>query len=72
MGTKTAQQVLEEHTAEWLSIPGVVGAAVGECAGQPCIRILSAQETDRLVDRIPSEVGGYRVVIEETGPLEAL
>ncbi len=72
MGTKTVQQVLEQHKDEWLSVPGVVGVAVGQAEGQPCIRVLTTEKPDRLADRIPHEVDGFRVVIEETGPIQAL
>ena len=72
MAAKTIREVLEEHTDEWISIPGVVGTAIGEVEGKPCIRILAAKKTEELTKQIPSEVDGFSVVIMETGEIRAL
>lgn len=72
MTDKAVQDVQEEHTAEWMAVPGVVGTAVGEQDGAPCIRVLVARKTDAVAGRIPSEAGGYPVVIEETGHIRPL
>lgn len=72
MGAKTIEQVLEEHTDEWMSIPGVVGTAIGELEGQPCIKILAAEMTQELTAQIPSRVEGFPVVVKETGEFRAL
>jgi hypothetical protein len=72
MAPKTIQQVLKEHTDEWMSIPGVVGTAIGKFEGKPCIKILVVKVTKELTEKIPSRVEGYPVVIEETGEFRAL
>ena len=72
MAAKTILEVLEEHSEEWMSIPGVVGVAIGELDGKPCIRILAAERTEEMATRIPSEVEGFPVVIMDTGELRAL
>lgn len=72
MAAKTIQEVLEEHTDEWMSIPGVVGTAIGEVEGKPCIRILAAKKTEELTKQIPRDVEGFLVVISETGEIRAL
>ncbi len=66
------EEVLEKHTDEWLAIPGVVGAAIGESKGRRCIQILIVRTTRELSTRIPSQVDGYPVVIKETGEFRAL
>ncbi len=72
MAAKTIQEVLKEHTDEWMSIPGVVGTAIGESEGKPCIKILAVEKTKGLVNKIPSQVEGFPVVIQETGEIRAL
>ena len=66
------REVLAERTVEWMAIPGVVGTAVGELEGRPCLKVLVARSTDELAARFPTEVEGHRVVVEETGDFRAL
>ena len=70
--SKTIRQVLEEHTDEWMSIPGVVGTAIGKHRGKPCIRVLVDKRTKELASRIPREIDGFAVTITESGELRAL
>lgn len=72
MTTKTIEEVLKNHTDKWMSIPGVVGTAIGQYKGKPCIKILVAKKTDELRKKIPSQVEGFAVVIEKTGEIRAL
>jgi len=72
MAAKTIQEVLEEHSDQWMSIPGVVGTAIGKFEGKPCIRVLAAKKTDQLIQQIPSEAEGFPVIITETGEIRAL
>lgn len=55
-----------------MSLPGVVGTAIGECAGQPCIRVFVVKKTSELVKKIPAMLEGFRVEVEETGKFRAL
>jgi hypothetical protein len=71
MTIKTIQQVQEEHTDEWLAIPGVVGTAVGQCEGKPCILVLTAANTEQVRQKIPSTVEGYPVVVQYSGEIHA-
>ena len=66
------EAVLERHTGRLLSLPGVVGAAVGRCAGAPCIKLLVARRTPELDRALPRELEGYPVELEETGEIRAL
>ena len=67
MPIRTLEEVLEEHTDEWMSIPGVVGTAQGLCDEKPCIRIFVTQLNSELEGKIPKTVQGYKVEIVETG-----
>ena len=66
MSIESAQQ---ELTGRVMALPGVVGIAIGECDGKPCIKVLVAQKTEKLEAEIPSAYEGYRVVIDETGEI---
>ena len=72
MPAKTIQEVLEQHTDQWMALPGVVGTAIGELEGRPCIKVFVAGKTDDLLAEFPESVDGYPVVIEETGEFRAL
>lgn len=69
---RTIERVLEEHTGSLMSLPGVVGTAQGLCAGQPCIHVYVVQKTPELLNRIPSDIEGYPVSVEETGEITPL
>lgn len=72
MPAKTIEAVLEEHTDEWMSIPGVVGTAIGASNGEPCIKVYVLEKTDELTEKIPSQVEGFPVVMQQTGEVRAL
>ena len=72
MPTRPIQEVLKEHTAQWMAIPGVVGTAIGLFEGQPCIKVFVTEMTNELVGKFPSAVEGYRVILEESGEFRAL
>ena len=72
MSPRPIQEVVEEHTAEWMAIPGVVGTAIGEFERRPCIKVFVAQATAELAAKIPRTQDGHRVILEETGEFRAL
>jgi hypothetical protein len=72
MTERTIEQVQEEHTDEWMAIPGVVGTAIGLYEGKPCIKIFTSSKPQEVRDKIPSTVEGFLVIIEETGEFRAL
>jgi hypothetical protein len=71
MGGRTIQQVQEEHTAAWMAIPGVVGTALGQCRGRPCILVLTAANTEQVRKEIPATIEGYPVVVQDSGEIRA-
>jgi len=72
MPGRTIQQVQEAHTPGWMAIPGVEGTAIGLFEGKPCIKVFSSVGAATLRSKIPSNVEGYPVIIEETGTFRAL
>ncbi len=72
MPERTIEQVQEEHTDDWMAIPGVEGTAIGLFEGKPCIKIFTSSKSRQLRDKIPSTVEGHTVIIEETGAFRAL
>ena len=72
MTQKTIQEVLKDHTPELMSIPGVVGTALGEDKGELCIKVLVIEKTPELAEKIPSTLEGFPVVIQQTGEIRAL
>ena len=69
---KTIEQVLEEVTGQWMAMPGVEGTGIGLFEDKPCITVFSSVAPESLRGTIPVTVGGYNVVIQETGTFEAL
>jgi len=69
---RAIQEVLADHTRQWMGTAGVVGTAIGEFDGQPCMKVFVARRTEELVAKFPSSVEGYPVVLEETGEFRAL
>lgn len=68
---KTIEQVQEEHTRQWIAIPGVEGTSIGLFKGKPCITIFTSKKADELQTKIPSQVEGYPIIIKETGTFRA-
>ncbi|TAK66564.1 MAG: hypothetical protein EPO24_01370, partial [Bacteroidetes bacterium] len=68
---KDINLVKEAHTEELMAIEGVVGVYVGALDdGTPCIGVMVVKLTDELKRKLPKELEGYPVRIEETGAIE--
>ena len=72
MPERTIEQVLKDHTDQWMAIPGVEGTAIGLFEGKHCIKIFASSKMQNMQDKIPSTTEGYPVIIEETGEFRAL
>ena len=72
MGDNTIESVLDEHRDKLMALPGVVGTAVGECEGKPCIKVYVVRKNHELLRQIPSTLAGYSITIEDTGEIHAL
>jgi hypothetical protein len=64
-----AQAWLTDRVMEW---PGVAGTMIGECGGEPCIKVLVQSPSDDLRERLPEQFEGYAVQIQVTGKIRAL
>jgi hypothetical protein len=63
--------VKEAHTPELMKIPGVAGVYIGESdSGTAFIGVMADSLTEDLRRKIPAEIEGYPVRLEETGPIE--
>ena len=72
MQERSIEVVLTQHTDGLMSLPGVVGTAIGECDGKPCIKVMVVKKSPELLKKIPSTLEGYPVEIDETGEFRAL
>jgi hypothetical protein len=72
MSTAPIEKILAERTPHWMAIPGVLGTAIGRHDEQLCLKVYVSELTDEVVRAIPESIDGYRIVIQETGPITAL
>ncbi len=63
------EEAQEELTPQVMSLPGVVGIAIGECEGKPCIKVLVASKSQEVLGKIPSTYKGHKVEIDEVGEI---
>lgn len=66
---KTIEAVLAAHNDSLMAVPGVVATAIGRCNNGPCIRILVSRMTDEAKRRIPSQLEGFPVQVDVSGPI---
>jgi hypothetical protein len=69
---KSIEAVLAMHTDSLMSLPGVVGTAIGLCDGVPCIRVLVSDSSTASRRKIPNRLEGYTVHVDITGRLRPL
>jgi hypothetical protein len=73
MATHDVKEVMEAHAAALMAIPGVVGVYTGVLDdGTPCIKVMVENRTPELEQKIPQNLEGFPVLIEETGKIEPL
>ncbi len=65
--------VIRDSTEALLAIPGVVGLYEATLEdGRPCLKVMVAKRTRALERRIPREIEGYPVRLDETGVIRPL
>ena len=66
--------VLRDHDKELLLIKNVVGVYVGlENDGRtPCLHVMLARDSSEARQAIPSQIEGYKVLVEITGEIRPL
>ena len=64
-------KVMEDHSAELMAIPGVIGVAISELDDHtPCIWVMVKKQSPELEKRIPKKLEGHPVVIHESGEIK--
>lgn len=66
------EEVLERYRGELMSIKGVTGFGITGFEGEPAVLVYIESDDPSLKARLPSELEGYKVLTEVTGPIEAL
>ncbi len=72
LAQETIEAVLSKHVGDLLAVPGVAGVAQTLCDGRPCIAVYVVEKKPEMAQMIPAILGGYPVVIKETGKIKAL
>lgn len=54
-----------------MRLPNVTGVGIGEKAGKPVIKLFVTVSSGSQEDIYPKTLGGFEVVVEETGPFHA-
>ena len=71
-GMARIEDVKKRHEAELMKIKDVVGVAIGEKDGKPCLVVYVAKVSPGLREAIPKQIEGVEVSIEESGEFVAL
>ena len=72
MSSRSIEQVQAAYTDSLMSLPSVVGTAIGLCDGVPCIRVLVSDSAAASRRKIPTRLEGYLVRVEVTSPIRPL
>ncbi len=66
--------VLSRHDRELMAIPGVAGVYVGllDDGATPCLKVMVVRDTGEVRRKIPKQLEGYPVVVEETGEIRPM
>ena len=66
-------EVMNSHVDELMSIPGVVGVAVGELDDKtPCILVLVVEESDEINRKVPKKLEGHPVRLFVSGEIRPM
>ncbi len=68
--TAPIEAVQAEYESQLMELEGVVGVGIGECAGEPCFKVLVEERSPELEEEIPQQLAGYKVEIEVVGSLD--
>lgn len=69
---KPIAEVQQQHAGKLMAVPGVAGIATGLDRGKSCLKVYVIEKTPELMRQIPRELGGYPVIVEETGEIRAM
>jgi hypothetical protein len=68
---KNIDKALKE-AEKLMNIMGVEGVAAGKSKGEDCIKVLTSLPAKDIKQQLPEKIQGFDVVIEFTGPIQAL
>jgi hypothetical protein len=66
------QRVKAQHELALLDLPGVQGVGIGDSGSDVVIKVYVDEATPAVTERIPREIEGVPVVVEQTGEFHAL
>jgi hypothetical protein len=69
--TVTVTNVLEQYTATWMQIEGVIGTGEGLDHGTPCVKVFVSSKTEAVDQKIPASVENIPIIIEVVGTIRA-
>jgi len=68
---QSIEEVLDKHEAELMKIENVTGVGISEIDGEQVIVVYVTKLTPEIEQKIPKEIEGWKVVIEEVGEVKA-
>ena len=69
--TVTITNVLEQYTATWMQIEGVIGTGEGLDHGKPCVKVFVSSKTNAVDQKIPASVENIPIIVEVVGNVVA-
>lgn len=69
---ETVMQVLERNRDAIMAMPHVVAVGIGQCAAEPCIKILVSECSDELKSKLRNLLENHAYSIEQSEPLQTL
>lgn len=69
--TVTVTNVLEQNSAAWMQIEGVIGTGEGLDHGKPCVKVFVSSKTEAVGEKIPASVENIPIIIEVVGEIKA-
>jgi hypothetical protein len=70
---KDINEVIKVYSDSLMAIPGVVGLYHGlDDEGRSCLKVMVNKKTPEIVRRMPKQIEGFPVVIDETGEIKPM
>lgn len=65
--TVTVSNILDQYSATWMEIEGVIGTGEGIDQGKPCVKVFVSSETEVIKRKIPASVENIPIILEVVG-----
>lgn len=66
------EQAIAQYETDLMKTDGVIGLGISECQNEPCIKVYLENNTPELKEKIPTQLGQFKVDTEVIGSVEAL